>query len=86
VTATYDVHCSGGLFTPDAQPPYYPDLLTAAGRDEAERFAIGRSAADADGRTYVITSHETWRIVAEYRRGELRLDRPHDRRAPGRSR
>lgn len=87
MTATYDVHRSGGLRVPDAKPPYYPDLLAAVSRQEAERFAIGHSAADPDGRTYVITNHDTWKIVAEYRRGELRLERPHDRHAaPGRSR
>ena len=69
----YDVHRSGG--------PHYPDLLTAVGRAEAEHFAIEQNAADPEGRTYVITRHDNWKIAAEYRRGELRLDRPHDRRA-----
>jgi hypothetical protein len=69
----YDVHRSGG--------PDYPDLLTDVGRGEVERFAIDGSAADPEDRTYVITRQDNWKIAAEYRRGELRLDRPHDRHA-----
>jgi sugar lactone lactonase YvrE len=69
----YDVHRSGG--------PSYPNLLADVSRGEAERFAIDGSAADVEGRTYVITRYDTWKIAAEYRRGALRLERPHDRRA-----
>lgn len=69
----YDVHKSGG--------PDYPNLLTDVSRGEAESFAIDGSAADPKGRTYVITRHDTWKVAAEYRRGVLRLERPHDRRA-----
>lgn len=69
----YDVHKSGG--------PNYPNLLAGASRGEAERFAIDGSAADVEGRTYVITRSDTWKVAAEYRRGVLRAERPHDRRA-----
>jgi hypothetical protein len=82
MTAAYDVYRSRPIHAPrPADGVYYPNLLTEATRAEAERFAIEQSAADPDGRTYVITNSETWKIAAEYRRGELRLDRPHDRRA-----
>jgi hypothetical protein len=82
MTATYDVHRS--RFTGEPAPAggkYYPDLLTGASREEAVRFAIDRSAADPDGRTYIVSNHETWKTVAEYRNGRLRTDRPHDRHA-----
>src|SRR5450755_925114 len=69
----YDVHRSGG--------PDYPDLMADVSRGEAERFAIEQSTPDPGGRTYVVTRHDTWKIAAEYQRGELRPDRPHDRRA-----
>jgi hypothetical protein len=59
--------------------PAYPTLLAGATREEADRYAREHSAADRDGRTYVIERADTWAIVAEYRRGQLRTDRPHAR-------
>jgi hypothetical protein len=67
----HEVYRSGG--------PEYPTLCGPAPRQECERYAIERSAADGDGRTYVVERADTWRIVAEYRRGELRRDRPYRR-------
>ncbi len=81
--ATYDVHRSR-VQSDRAKPhqmPLYPDLLSAVTRDKAERFAIEQSAADPEGRTYVITDSSTWKIAAEYRRGQIRADRPRDARA-----
>jgi hypothetical protein len=73
MASRYDVHRSGG--------PHYPDLLSGVSRETAERFAIAESAADPEGRTFVITNAETWKIAAEYRLGQLRADRPRDARA-----
>jgi hypothetical protein len=67
----YEVYRSGG--------PDYPTLCGPVPREEAEGYATEHSASDADGRTFVVERADTWEIVAEYRRGELRLDRPYRR-------
>jgi hypothetical protein len=48
-----------------------PDLLSGATRKDAEEFAGRESAADAEGRAWVIERDDTWRWVAEYRNGKL---------------
>jgi hypothetical protein len=59
--------------------PEYPDLIAGISREKAERFARDESACDPDGRTFVVEREDNWKIAAEYRRGELRTDRPHRR-------
>ena len=51
--------------------PRFPDLLTSVPRASAERFARERSAADPEGRTWVVERDAGWRAVAEYRNGQL---------------
>jgi hypothetical protein len=75
VTATFSVYRATGM-----PQRHYPDLVTGVSRDDAEKSAITRSAADPGG-IYVIERDDTWKIAAEYRGGQLRRSRPHDARA-----